>query len=243
MLVPADRTARPLPRPACSGPHAELEALPLQLRFLNQHSALVWRKKFTMRARLAVCGITPSKSLLAVDNTGSRGAVEALGFRIVVKPCDRRGSRNVATFLTTDDLHHFIDPLKRYRLREVDYGLAVHTNGILLVERYLMGQLVGCSTFTRDGRHAMRGLKAKLMFDAPSRAIRRSCFPSSRLAERVLSDHVSSILDAPGFDQGATHTETVVGEGGRRLIEVNPRLVGGQDSAHAQRGIGPIHAR
>ena len=42
----------------------------------------------------------------------------------------------------------------------------------------------------------------------------------------VLEDYLFRILDAVGYDCGATHTEIMLTAEGPRLVEINPRLVG-----------------
>jgi biotin carboxylase len=198
----------------------------LGLRFLNPTTALALRDKFTVRSMLAAQGISQPPFLLALNSEQLRAAVDTLGLPVVVKPSDGYGSQNIATFLTADDLNPMIDPLDDYFTCEVDYGLGVRANGRLLVERHLTGQLIGCDTFSRDGKHVMLGINEKLMFEPPSCAIRGSCFPSDRFDESSISSYLFSILDALGFDQGAAHTEIIVGTEGPQLVEVNPRLVG-----------------
>ena len=42
----------------------------------------------------------------------------------------------------------------------------------------------------------------------------------------VLENYLFRILDAVGYDCGATHTEIMLTEDGPILVEINPRLVG-----------------
>jgi len=198
----------------------------LNLRFLNPKSASAMRDKFTVRTLLAEKGIRQPEFALATNNQQLRAAIENMGFPVLVKPCDGYGSQNIAAFLTEDDLNPLLDPLDNYLPCRTDYGFGVKANDRLLVERHISGQLVGCDTLTRDGKHLMLGINEKLMYPQPSSAIRGSCFPSDRYDAGLLEDYVFSILDALDVNDGVAHTEVLLSEEGPLLVEVNPRLVG-----------------
>jgi biotin carboxylase len=198
----------------------------LKLRFVNPETATMMRDKYTVRHILASKGIPQPEYALATDNQQLRVAVEQLGFPVLVKPSDGYGSQNIVLFLDENDLNPFLDPLDYYLPCKTDYGFGVNANDRLLVERYIVGQLIGCDTFTQDGQHQMLGINEKLMFAPPSCAIKGSCFPSEQYELAPIQDYVFSILDALGFNDGATHTEIILTENGPFLVEVNPRLVG-----------------
>lgn len=198
----------------------------LGLRFLNQKTATAMRDKFTVRTILASQRIRQPEFALALNNRQLRNAVESLGLPVVVKPCDGYGSQNIATFLTEDDLNPLLDPLDNYLPCRTDYGFGVSANDRLLVERFISGQLVGCDTFSRDGKHVMLGINEKLMFPPPSCAIKGSCFPSDRHDTDMIQAYVFSVLDALDFNDSVTHTEILLSAEGPLLVEVNPRLVG-----------------
>jgi biotin carboxylase len=145
---------------------------------------------------------------------------------VLVKPTDGYGSQNIAIFQTAADLNPFIDPFDYYLPCRTDYGFGVRANDRLLVERYITGQMIGCDTLTMNGQHLMLGINEKLMFPAPSTAIKGSCYPSERFDLALIQVYVFSILDALQFNDGATHTEILLTDEGPYLVEVNPRLVG-----------------
>ena len=92
-------------------------------------------------------------------------------------------------------------------------------------EQQLQGTVVGCDVFTRDGVHEMLGVNEKKFFDSPSFAIQGGCFMPMHQDLAFLQDHVFAMLDAVGFDWGATHVELMLTPEGPRLIEINARLV------------------
>ncbi|WP_255210538.1 ATP-grasp domain-containing protein [Methylogaea oryzae] len=94
------------------------------------------------------------------------------------------------------------------------------------MERYIEGTLIGCDTLTLDGKHVMLGINEKSMFPPPFGAIQGSCFPSDRFDVAPVREYVFAVLDAVGFNDGASHTEIILSAEGPLLVEVNPRLVG-----------------
>lgn len=93
------------------------------------------------------------------------------------------------------------------------------------------GQLIGCDTFSVNGRHHLLGVNEKQSFAPPyapsaSVAIRGGCFTPNQGQYAEIERFVFARLDALGFDWGAAHTELMLTEAGLRLITVNGRLVG-----------------
>jgi hypothetical protein len=64
------------------------------------------------------------------------------------------------------------------------------------------------------------------MFPPPSFAIEGGCFFPRVNEHAQLEQYVFSMLDAVGFDCGATHIELILTQAGPQLVEINPRLVG-----------------
>jgi biotin carboxylase len=127
-----------------------------------------------------------------------------------------------------------------------DYGLGVLANDRLLVERYLTGRFIGVDTLTADGRHTLLGVHEKLMFPPPAFAMRGSTFVPNTATTPVAPEierFVCAMLDAVGFDCGATHIEMMLTADGPRLIEINPRLVGAKMPRLVNHALGrSVHA-
>ena len=86
--------------------------------------------------------------------------------------------------------------------------------------------MVLLDTLTVDGVHKFLGINVKKMMAPPSFAIQGGCFTPRNETHAELEKYVFEILDAVGFNSGATHIELMLTEHGPRLIEINPRLVG-----------------
>jgi len=198
----------------------------LGVRHLNVESSILLRDKFSVRERLKQRGIEQPEFALACTNDEILKAIQKVGFPLLMKPSDGYGSQNILTLKNEEDLDLVKESLLTLLPITADYGLGVRSNDRLLVERFMSGSFIGCDTFTLNGKHQLLGINEKLMFSPPSFAIRGGCFLPNEGHWIGLEDYVFSILDAVGFDCGATHIELMITEEGPRVVEINPRLVG-----------------
>lgn len=202
----------------------------LGLRYLNIESAKLLRDKFNVRSILKAQGIEQPNFELAITNKEVLEAIEKVGLPVLMKPSDGYGSQNILTLENEEDLDLAHETLAHLLPISADYGLGVRSNDRLLIERYMHGTLIGCDTLTLNGKHYLLGVNEKLMFSPPSFAIRGGCFMPNKGEWKILEDYLFRILDAVGYDCGATHTEIMLTAEGPRLVEINPRLVGAKIS-------------
>ena len=198
----------------------------LGLHYLNLNSAVLLRDKYNVRRRLAECAIVQPDFALATTTDEIKSAVKGLGLPLLIKPSDGYGSQNVVVLRTELDLDPLISPIEIMLPSRADYGLGVMANDRLLVERYITGRFVGVDTLTVNGEHKFLGVNEKKMFAPPSFAIQGGSFTPRNESHLELEKYAFAILDAVGFDSGATHIEMMLTDDGPRLIEINPRLVG-----------------
>jgi len=198
----------------------------LGLRYLNVESAKLLRDKFNVRSKLKANGIEQPEFELATTNEEVVGAIAKVELPVLMKPSDGYGSQNILTLENEEDLDLARETLAHLLPISTDYGLGVRSNDRLLIERYMHGTLIGCDTLTLNGKHHLLGVNEKLMFSPPSFAIRGGCFMPNKGEWAVLENYLFRILDAVGYDCGATHTEIMLTAEGPRLVEINPRLVG-----------------
>ena len=207
---------------------ASLIAEKLRLQFLNSVTTRMMRDKFSVRQALARRGVRQPGFALAETVEELRQAVTEIGYPVLVKPSDGYGSQNVTVVFSDADLQSLIGYHEALTLKPTDYGLGVHASNQFSVEKYIRGHMIGCDVFSNEAERILIGINDKLMFPAPSFAIRGSCFPSDRYDIPTIRDYAFDILDAVNFDFGASHIEMIVAEDGPYLVEVNPRLVSAQ---------------
>jgi biotin carboxylase len=201
-------------------------ATKLNLPFLNPTTATLMRDKFSVREKLAEHSIQQPAFKLATTNTELQQAVDQIGFPVLIKPSDGYGSQNITCVPSQEDLCPFIDLFSSYLPCKTDYGFGVVANDRLLVEQYIQGSVIGCDTFTQNGKHVFLGINEKIFNPIPSFAIKGGCFPSKNFDEEKIKQYVFKILDLLNFNCGAAHTEILVNDKGLFLVEINPRLVG-----------------
>lgn len=204
---------------------ASLLARTLGLRFLNPDTTRLTRDKSRLRSRLAEAGIRQARFARAETLAELDAAVRQVGLPAIVKPADGFASQNVHILRTQADTDALVSTLSDVR---ADYGLGVAASGVLLVEEFLEGKLIGCDVFSDGSTRALLGINDKALFPAPSFAMRGSSFPTQRYDTAAIQDYAFAILDAIDFDFGAAHIEMIVTEDGPMLVEVNPRLVSAQ---------------
>jgi len=198
----------------------------LGVQYLNLNTAVLLRDKYSVRRRLAEKGIVQPEFALATTTDEIKLAVKELGLPLIIKPSDGYGSQNVVVLQTELDLDPLISPVEIMLPSRADYGLGVKANDRILVERYIKGDFIGVDTLTLNGVHKFLGINVKKMFSPPSFAIQGGSFTPRNDTHVELERYVFEILDAVGFDCGATHIELMLTTDGPRLIEINPRLVG-----------------
>jgi biotin carboxylase len=206
----------------------------LRLKFLNARTATLIRDKFSVRERLAQHQIRQPRFQLATSNQELREAIGTIGFPVLIKPSDGYGSQNIITFTSEAAFNALAEPFANYLPLKTDYGFGVQANDRLVMEEFIRGEVIGCETFTVNGKHSFLGINDKVFFAPPCFGIKGSCFPSSRFDTATIRDYVFQILDALNFDFGAAHTEIIITPDGPYLVEVNPRLIG----AHIPRLLG-----
>ena len=200
----------------------------LGLRFLNPATARLARDKSLVRQTLAQAGLRQPRFALAENVDDLKPAIREVGYPALVKPVDGFASQNVHILRSDADLSTVTREVAILSAVPADYGLGACASNRFAVEAYIEGNLIGCDVFSRDARHLLLGINDKLMFPAPSFAIRGSCYPSNRYDLATVGRYAFDILDAIGFDFGASHIEMVVAPDGPYLVEVNPRLVSAQ---------------
>jgi biotin carboxylase len=198
----------------------------LECTHIKAADAVQLRDKYSVRRTLAEAGIAQPEFALALSNAELKHAVAQLGLPVLVKPSDGYASQNIAVLRYPEDLDPLWSPLEDMLPSSADYGLGVHANDRLLVERLLEGTVIGCDTLSVDGHHRLLGIHEKLFFEAPSFAIQGSCFATDHPHWDAIESYVLGILDILHFHCGATHTELMLTADGPRLIEVNGRMVG-----------------
>ena len=172
------------------------------------------------RQRVALCRAgVPVPAFEAVGSVPSAvGAAADLGLPVVCKPADGTGSRGVRLCRDLEEVaHHARRLLARSR---DERGRPVLP--WILVEEYVDGPEVSVETFG----HGVVGVTAKHLGPLPSFVEAGHDFPArSDFGAGPLARRAVAALD---LGWGPAHTEIRLGPSGPVVVEVNPRLAGGQ---------------
>ena len=206
------------------------------------------RDKRRQRAALVGSGIAVPAHFPAATPEEAAIAAAKIGFPVVVKPADGTGSRGVRLCCNPAEVHDHTAALLARRHDERGQP----TIGAVLVEEYIDGPEFSVETF---GTRVV-GITAKHLGPQPWFVEYGHDFPND--AETTLPDPqltatgrgegpygasgaagraeagagvgavALAAIDALGLGFGPAHTEIRLGAGGPVVIEVNPRLAGGQ---------------
>ena len=146
-------------------------------------------------------------------------AVDLIGFPVIVKPVDNRGSFGV----------HRVDCLEDLPTAFLDAVLNAHSREVL-VEAYVEGVHVtvdGC--VDQDGRHHNLGIATKKVTAGEKPIITEVYYParlSPEISQHVL-DTNSRVIDVLGITDGLTHSEYIVDTKGRCFLVETANRGGG----------------
>lgn len=190
---------------------------------LNFATASLLQNKHSARIKLALRKIAQPRFALARDKSEITKAANEIGFPVVIKPVDGIASIGVHFAHTPAELQAAIDVIPD-RL-EFIYGET--SSGAFLAEELLAGPLVSCEVLTSKSKHTVLGITDRTdpLVETPVEI--GGCFPASLDAAEEITNYVVEILNALNFDHGPSHVELIMTQQGPRLVEVNPRLIGG----------------
>ncbi|MCS0605862.1 ATP-grasp domain-containing protein [Streptomyces sp. LP11] len=173
--------------------------------------------KHAMRELLARRGLSPVAFEAAATRREVPDAVARIGLPAVVKPTALAGSRAVFLWREPADLAAWTALVERYGY-----------DGPFLVEEYLRGPEYSVETLSRDGRHQVVGITAKLLGPPPLFVevghVHPAPLPEAR--RRAVEELTTEFLTACGYRFGPAHTEVIWTPRGPRVVESQARLGG-----------------
>lgn len=144
-------------------------------------------------------------------------AIDKLCFPIIAKPADGSGSKGIVMLKNSSDIVQ-LDPF-------------FSTSNInLLLEEYKVGELISVETFTYQGKNYFLGNTNRMMTSHPNFIELGYAFPYQLTSTQqdLIKLYTNTILDTLDYRFGFCHIEYIVGKDDIYLVEVNPRMGGGQ---------------
>lgn len=146
-----------------------------------------------------------------------------IGYPCIVKPIDGGASWDVMRIHNDDDLQKIVS----LHLARKEYGRKVLPKHVLLFEEEIQGPLYSVEGFSVHGQAIIWGYSDRLLSNPPFFVEAGTTF-SSTLPHEDVPQFTNDILAAVRYDFGPFHLEFILSEEGPRLVEFNPRLIGGR---------------
>ncbi|HET9059396.1 MAG TPA: ATP-grasp domain-containing protein, partial [Acidimicrobiales bacterium] len=203
---------------------AALVAERLQVPGPARQAVLTARNKVFMRQACAAAKLPMPEFRAVASAAAAADAARQLGFPCVVKPADETSSALVRRCHSVEQaVEQYVaitsEPLNirgQPRYPEV------------LVEECIIGYEVSVEVLAERGRYVVLGVTDKQLGGTDRFVELGHLFPSMlpQLVQRAAEALAVDALTAVGFDLGLAHVEIKHGNGGPKLIEVNPRPAG-----------------
>ena len=193
---------------------------------ISEETALKATNKAFMRDALAQADVPVPMYLRVRGKDAFKCAVEKIrtaGYKCIVKPADNSGSRGVNLLEPETDLD-----------AAYDYTIQFSRGGEIVVEEYMTGPEVSVETLALDGDVHVIQITDKLTTGAPYFVEMGHSQPSQLsedIQERIRQTAIAA-NKAIGIQNGPSHTEIKVTEGGPKIVELGARLGGDCITTH-----------
>lgn len=173
----------------------------LGLQFNNIQSALRSNDKLAQRKACAARNITQPEFYKVQTFEELESAANEIGYPLIVKPVDSRGTFGVTKVGSTEDLETaFYDALG---------NSASHT---LICEKFIKGTLVTVDGFVFSNGHKSLSVASRTFEEGAKPVTKEIIYPAMlapELNERLMQNH-HQVVNALGYDRGHTHGEYIV---------------------------------
>ena len=215
---------------------AALVARKFGLPAADPDAILRCRDKYLQRLNLGEAGLATPNFWRVASEADIQRLIEELHFPIIVKPASGTGSVGVKLCATRDEVLAHTRLLLTMDRNE--RGIPVEP--VVLIEEYVDGPEFSAEMFSGH----LLGITRKYLSTAPYFIETGHDFPAPLAVgvERSVAETMKTALDALGLGWGHCHIEFRVVADRPIVIEVNPRLAGGNipKLVHLSTGIDPI---
>ncbi|NML31757.1 ATP-grasp domain-containing protein [Paraburkholderia antibiotica] len=198
------------------------------VRFADAAALARARDKHTMRETLHASGIPSARSARVTDLDAALSAAREIGYPVILKPVS--GLASIAATCVVDDAH-----LRRAwesaeaRISAFPEDVRRNLGGGLLIEERLSGRMFSVELARRGSEQflfMLSGRDRNAFDETDVLGITMPALLDPQQSREAVA-YANSVLDALGFEFGFFHIEMMWTKNGPRLIEVNPRPMGG----------------
>lgn len=183
--------------------------------------------KAACRARIAARGIRSVPFALVDNLPDAKARVAEMGYPVIAKPKRGAASLLTAKIETPEELEAYFATL--HRSLAVPQGVVETLSPETLVEGYVDGPLFSVEMAAANGEFQPMALswRKRCIVDPSVELGTTMPAPVSESTSKALVDYALTVVRSLDLDLGIFHIELIVGPDGPVLVEVNPRIMGG----------------
>lgn len=200
----------------------------LKLPCSSSESVMNARNKFFMREKLHNKGIPQPKFGVVSNADEARELVvrSGIGYPCILKPVDSSSSSGVVLIKNSEE---FDEPISKHFEQE-KYSRGTVKYPKMLIEEYIEGQLFSVETVGTNQGTIVLGITDRTLSKPPYFVELMAGYPSFPEEKDYIIDIALKSLEAIALEFGPAHIEMVLTKDGPKIIEINPRLIGGMMS-------------
>lgn len=198
----------------------------MRLIGITEDTAIKATDKSVMRQVLQEHGVPVPKFYKVSNIDEYLSAVRSFSEPFVVKPTDSSGSRGIYLVKDPDNLEQI--------KAAYSYTKQYSHNGVVVVEKYMVGPEVSVETLAMDGNVRVIQITDKITTGAPH-FVEIGHTQPTRLSEET-AEEIKKVAVAAnhaiGIGNGPSHTEIIVTSEGPKIVELGARLGGDCITTH-----------
>ena len=183
--------------------------------------------KAACRARIAEHGIRSVPFALVTDLASAKECAARIGYPVIAKPKRGAASLLTAKIESPSQMDAYFASLQH--TLAVPQGVIETLSTETLIEGYVVGPLFSVEMAAARGEHRAMALSwRKRCIDDPSIELGTTMpAPVGTAIASALTEYATAVARCLGLDLGIFHIELIYGPDGPVLVEVNPRIMGG----------------
>lgn len=185
----------------------------------NINAVKITRNKHQMRDHLYQHGLSKSQCVV-IDIKNPIIDELNISYPAIIKDASGTGSMNVWIAYHHNDLNNIVNLASQAKLK----------NTYLTVEPFFHGAIYSAETLTWNNQTKIYAITNRIMSSEPYFKEEAMSTPATLhpKLENEIKIHITKSLSAIGYTEGMAHIEFVITNAGIEIIEINPRVGGGQ---------------
>lgn len=186
------------------------------------------RDKYRLRELVRAAALPSARAMRAETLDDVPAIAPAIGYPLVLKPTTSADSRLARVVREERDLEATIEDMKAER-EALSADMQKRISTTFVVEEFLVGPLLSAEVGLRDGVFYDFMVSERIQARHDETIELGSIMPAalSREDANACLDYAHKVIELLGFNIGLFHIEMILTKEGPKLVEANPRLMGG----------------